>query len=48
MPSIADERRGRLSETKITDFSRSRAHKILKKLSAESADMNIGDSHSMS
>lgn len=41
MPRIAEESKGKLSETKITYFSSMIAQRILKNFSEERADKNI-------
>lgn len=48
MPRTAEERRGRLSETNIIDFSNIIANRIFKNWEDVKADKNIGDSHIIS
>jgi hypothetical protein len=42
IPKTAEDKRGKLSDTKITDFSSIIAYKIFKNWSAVKADKNIG------
>ena len=48
MPRTAEDSRGRLSETKITDFSNIIAQRMRMKSCAERAERNIGASQVIS
>ncbi len=45
MPNTKEESRGRLSDTKITDFSNMIEYKMSRKEFAFRADRNMGESH---